>query len=230
MIAKRDIIGPCQIFSTYNESGNPFLLTQYGFVDIRSQSDTVNLIAELFDDADVDRKEYWRYHGFALMEKLTLFNERHFYELDLIKQRDPCPPQGSEFVRWTVALGLHGWVRFPLKVWTVLRLLSPEDWEKFKGCEKLNDKVTFLFPFFFFFDVSGELTDADISIYSAWLELMDQALRRRQAAYGNYPTFGAFRAEILRTRTESIMAVPSPQYLLILVERKGVDSQVCEMA
>jgi hypothetical protein len=170
----------------------------------------VSLAAELFDDADDVRKTYWQDHGFVLMEKLTLFNERHFLELDLIKQRDLCPPQGSQFVQWTVTLGLHGWVRFPLKVWTVLRGLSPTDWDKFIGFETLNEKASFLFPFLWFLEVSGELTDADLSAYSAWLELMDQALQKRQSTYGNYPTYDSFWSEIIRTRAESLMHVLIP--------------------
>jgi hypothetical protein len=231
MIAQRDITGPGQIFSTYSESGNSFLLTRYGFIDPESQSDTVNLVAELFDDADDARKTYWKEHGFALIEKLSLFNERHFYELDLIKQRDPCPPQGDPFVRWTVALGLHGWVRFPLKVWIVLRLLSSADWDKFISYEKLNDKVSFLLSFFFFLDIFGDLTDSDTSDYSDWLELLNQALQRRQELYGDFPIFGAFRSQINRTRWEYIMAVSSPSpYLLIIDKPKGGEGQMGEMA
>lgn len=210
MVAVKDIIGPRQICSNYTQLSNSRLLSRYGFIDSGCQSDSVSLSAQLFDNIDPDRQEFWENKGFQLIEKLKTFNERNFQEMEGILQREACPPKGAPFAQWSTAVGLCGWVRFPLKVFTTILLLTAEEWEKFIGYKKLTEKAVFMMPFMFFFEVRGDLVDSDMKSYSNWLDLMDNALLAKQATYGQFEDFSAFQEEITRMRTESEAAVPIP--------------------
>jgi hypothetical protein len=116
-----------------------------------------------------------------------------------------------------LAIGLHGWVRFPLKVWTTLVLLTTEEWNQFIALKKIKDKADFFIQFMFFFEVRGDLLGPDITAYSNWLEIMDNALLRRQATYGEFADFDAFQTEILETRTEVDTTVHPPPFLPLFV-------------
>jgi len=210
MVAVKDIAGPCQIFGNYCQYSNSKLLARYGFIDRHCQSDTVSLAAQLFDDADPARQAFWETKGFMFLEQLKTYNSHYDEELKGILKREPCPPTGPDFIQWSLAIGLHGWVRFPLKVFTCLLLLTTEEWDHFIMQKTSKEKAQSFFHHMFFFEMRGDLMPPDSRAYSKWLELMNGALLKRQATYGEFPYFDDFQQEIRQLIADADSTVDPP--------------------
>src|SRR5205814_848883 len=101
------------------------------------------------------------------LAKHSSVNER---ELNIILERNECPPTGDAFVAWSLCVGAQGWVRFPLKLWVILHCLSSEEWATFT-----QDYRTVL-PMIAMFETS-DVDSAHLEFFSNWLAVLDKAIQ-----------------------------------------------------
>lgn len=187
MILIRDVTEVKQLFNNYGAYNNRELLSTYGFIDTSCPTDSICFRLDLFDHdtsyfrVSPERCEFWRQEGFPFCVKLSDRSRDHKRELEIILDRNECPPSGDGFVNWSLTVGLHGWIRFPLKIWVILCLLSREEWAAFKALP-MDGKVNFIHPMLGMFE-SRDLGPSEIELFDKWVRLIENVLGVRDSRY-----------------------------------------------
>jgi hypothetical protein len=183
LILIRDITEVRQVFNCYGSFNNTRLLCTYGFIDTKCQTDAVSLRYELFDHKAPDyqvcseRREFWKSKGYTIMTKLAKYSPDHERELEIILDRNECPTTGNEFITWSLSVGKHGWVRFPLKLWVILCCLSNDEWKAF-----IDNPETVL-PMIALFE-TRDINSAEVDFFEKWLNILKCAVNLRYERYG----------------------------------------------
>lgn len=182
MYLTKNISSVRQLFNNYGKFNNRQLLSVYGFIDPNCQTDTVCLRHELFDydksyiQIDPERREYWKTEGYDKVIELSKYWPDQEWEMEILLERNDCPTTGDEFVNWSLTLGQHGWVRFPLKIWGILVLFSKDEWETFKV------NTVSILPKIKMFEVP-RIPDDELIFFEKWLTLLYHAVETRYAKY-----------------------------------------------
>ena len=182
LILIQDIKEVRQVFNCYGSFNNARLLCTYGFIDTECQTDTVGLRYELFDlkgpDSQVcsERREFWKSEGYKIMAKLAKYSPDHERELEIILDLNECPTTGNEFISWSLSVGKHGWVRFPLKLWVILCCLSDDEWKAFR------DNPETVLPMIAMFE-TRDIYPTEFDFFEKWLNLLKYAVNLRYERY-----------------------------------------------
>lgn len=178
MVLTRTVTHIKQIYNNYGAFNNQAFLSTYGFIDKECQTDTVCLRAELFDNdtqhfhPDPERCDWWKQNGPTQILALAKNYPDHERELEFMYETTNMPNTPDEFVSWSLTVGQLGWIRFPLKIWGILHLLSPEEWDQFKV------HPNSIIPKIMMFE-TAEVPDSEFPFYQKWLSLFDWAVTAR---------------------------------------------------
>lgn len=187
MTLTRTITSVGQLFNNYGSFTNPILLLKYGFIDERCQTDCVCLRRELFDRATAvinvcpERCEWWKTKGFDFLDQLAEHSPLHLREFEVLMDRNEISGQGEGFVDWTLTIGKHGWVRYPLKIWMLVCLLKPEDWRAFKESD-METQAKLFYPWLTMFE-APVIAHENLEMCTKWYKVLEKALERRYARY-----------------------------------------------
>jgi hypothetical protein len=211
MVLTRDINEVKQLYNCYGKFNNTDLLGVYGFIDTKCQIDTISFRYQLFDLCisavnPYDRCEYWSYTGYKLLEEIAQHSSQNQRELEIIHDRHECPEKGDDFVKWSLAIGQHGWITFPLKVWSLILLCSAEDWFKFKAMS-LEEQCKFILPMIEMFEGTDEIKPEQLNLYHSWLKLMACVLEHRHASYQDAAQWQQFKLAYLKYSSYRLGAV-----------------------
>jgi hypothetical protein len=210
MVLTKDVTQIKQLFNNYGPLSNLELLSEYGFIDENSQNDYVSLRRELFDlpNFHQGKREYWKRSGFKLVMGIArASHSSHLDEMEILLHGGKCPMTGGSFVRWSLAIGKHGWVRFPLKIWIMIRLLSPTQWRDFDNASEQMQVGYFVSRF-----VAGvtrldilEMPPASVTYLEVerWNDLLADALDKRLTRYNDNLT----SEECFKLRKEALSSV-----------------------
>jgi len=183
LVLIRDVTEVRQVFNCYGSFNNARLLCTYGFIDMKCQTDAVSLRYELFDRKAPDfqicseRCEFWKSEGYAIMVKLAKYSPDHERELEIILERNECPTTDNDFINWSLSVGKHGWVRFPLKLWIILCCLSNDEWKAFR------DNPETVLPMIAMFE-TRDIDPTEFDFFEKWLNMLKYAVNSRYERYG----------------------------------------------
>ena len=111
------------------------------------------------------------------MVKLAKYSPDHEREFEIILERNECPTTGNEFITWSLSVGKHGWVRFPLKLWIILCCLSNDEWKAFR------DNPETVLPMIAMFE-TRDIDSTEFDFFEKWLNMLKYALNLRYERYG----------------------------------------------
>jgi hypothetical protein len=182
MALVKDITTIKQLFSNYGRLDNPQLLMTYGFLDYACPYDKVSLHKEVFLDLAVGKTHtelclFWSENGPRFIKEVAkkcTVREREEMESLFSKEHYPYD---NDFWSSSLAIGVAGCARFPLKVWGILCIMSPFRRYNFLK-STFEEQVEFMrYELMSMFDPTDN--DVDLLVVE-WIKWLLAAVEKRQ--------------------------------------------------